>query len=72
MYVMIEIVGVFLMTSAALGGALVSSRIGRSGRTAPARIDAPVVDRVAAGDYGRLSQHFSAAFGAPWSQRAAN
>ena len=36
----------FLKTSAALGGALVSSRIGRSARAAPAHIDVPVVDRV--------------------------
>jgi 7,8-dihydropterin-6-yl-methyl-4-(beta-D-ribofuranosyl)aminobenzene 5'-phosphate synthase len=36
----------FLKTSAALGSVLVSSRIGRSARAAPARIDAPVVDRV--------------------------
>jgi 7,8-dihydropterin-6-yl-methyl-4-(beta-D-ribofuranosyl)aminobenzene 5'-phosphate synthase len=36
----------FLKSSAALGGALVSSRIGRSVRAAPARIDAPVVDRL--------------------------
>ncbi|MGC2201807.1 MAG: MBL fold metallo-hydrolase [Stellaceae bacterium] len=36
----------FLKTSAALGGALVSSRIVRSARAATARIDAPVVDRL--------------------------
>jgi len=36
----------FLKTSAALGGALVSSRFGRAARAAPVRIDAPVVDRV--------------------------
>src|SRR5215469_11030277 len=36
----------FLKTSAALGGALVSSRLGRAARAAPARIDAPVVDRL--------------------------
>ena len=36
----------FLKTSVALGGALVSSRIGRSARAATARINAPVVDRV--------------------------
>jgi 7,8-dihydropterin-6-yl-methyl-4-(beta-D-ribofuranosyl)aminobenzene 5'-phosphate synthase len=36
----------FLKSSAALGGALVSSCIGRSVRAAPARIDAPVVDRL--------------------------
>jgi 7,8-dihydropterin-6-yl-methyl-4-(beta-D-ribofuranosyl)aminobenzene 5'-phosphate synthase len=36
----------FLQTSAALGGALVSSRLGRPARAAPVRIDAPVVDRV--------------------------
>jgi 7,8-dihydropterin-6-yl-methyl-4-(beta-D-ribofuranosyl)aminobenzene 5'-phosphate synthase len=36
----------FLQASAALGGALVSSSIGRAARAAPALIDAPVVDRV--------------------------
>jgi 7,8-dihydropterin-6-yl-methyl-4-(beta-D-ribofuranosyl)aminobenzene 5'-phosphate synthase len=36
----------FLKTTAALGSVLVSSRIGRSARAAPTRIDAPVVDRV--------------------------
>src|SRR5262249_23088458 len=36
----------FLQASAALGGALVSSGIGRAMRAAPTRIDAPVVDRV--------------------------
>jgi 7,8-dihydropterin-6-yl-methyl-4-(beta-D-ribofuranosyl)aminobenzene 5'-phosphate synthase len=36
----------FLQASAALGGALVSSGIGRAARAAPALIDAPVVDRV--------------------------
>jgi len=36
----------FLKTSAALGGALVSSRFCRAARAAPVRIDAPVVDRV--------------------------
>jgi 7,8-dihydropterin-6-yl-methyl-4-(beta-D-ribofuranosyl)aminobenzene 5'-phosphate synthase len=36
----------FLQASAALGGALVSSSIGRAAPAAPALIDAPVVDRV--------------------------
>jgi 7,8-dihydropterin-6-yl-methyl-4-(beta-D-ribofuranosyl)aminobenzene 5'-phosphate synthase len=36
----------FLQVSAALGGALVSSGIGRPARAEPVRIDAPVVDRV--------------------------
>ena len=36
----------FLQASAALGGALVSSGIGRAMRAAPTRIDAPVVDRI--------------------------
>jgi 7,8-dihydropterin-6-yl-methyl-4-(beta-D-ribofuranosyl)aminobenzene 5'-phosphate synthase len=36
----------FLRTSAALGGALVSSTIGRGLRAAPTRIEVPVVDRV--------------------------
>jgi 7,8-dihydropterin-6-yl-methyl-4-(beta-D-ribofuranosyl)aminobenzene 5'-phosphate synthase len=36
----------FLKASAALGGALVSSRLARSARASSARIDAPVVDRV--------------------------
>lgn len=36
----------FLETSAALGGALVSSRIGRSARAANTRIEVPVVDRL--------------------------
>jgi 7,8-dihydropterin-6-yl-methyl-4-(beta-D-ribofuranosyl)aminobenzene 5'-phosphate synthase len=36
----------FLQTSAALGGALAASGIGRTARAAPQRIDAPVVDRV--------------------------
>jgi 7,8-dihydropterin-6-yl-methyl-4-(beta-D-ribofuranosyl)aminobenzene 5'-phosphate synthase len=36
----------FLQVSAALGGALASSGIGRAARAAPARIDAPAVDRV--------------------------
>ena len=36
----------FLKASAALGGALVSSRIGRAARAATARLDAPMVDRV--------------------------
>jgi 7,8-dihydropterin-6-yl-methyl-4-(beta-D-ribofuranosyl)aminobenzene 5'-phosphate synthase len=36
----------FLEASAALGGALVSSGIGRAARAAPTRIDAPVVDRI--------------------------
>jgi 7,8-dihydropterin-6-yl-methyl-4-(beta-D-ribofuranosyl)aminobenzene 5'-phosphate synthase len=35
-----------LKTSAALGGALAYSRLGQSAPAAPARIDAPVVDRV--------------------------
>jgi len=36
----------FLQASAALGGALASSGIGRAPRAAPVRINAPVVDRV--------------------------
>jgi 7,8-dihydropterin-6-yl-methyl-4-(beta-D-ribofuranosyl)aminobenzene 5'-phosphate synthase len=36
----------FLEASAALGGALVSSGLGRAARAAPARIDVPIVDRV--------------------------
>ena len=36
----------FLKTSAALGGALVSSRLGRAARAAPVRVEAPVVDQV--------------------------
>jgi len=36
----------FLQASAALGGAFVSSGIGRAMRAAPTRIDAPVVDRI--------------------------
>jgi 7,8-dihydropterin-6-yl-methyl-4-(beta-D-ribofuranosyl)aminobenzene 5'-phosphate synthase len=36
----------FLKTSAALGGAFISSRIGRRVRAATARVDAPAVDRV--------------------------
>src|SRR5271156_929075 len=36
----------FLQASAALGGALISSGMGRAARAAPMRIDAPVVDRV--------------------------
>src|SRR5262245_28334204 len=36
----------FLQASAALGGGLLSSGIGRAVRAAPTRIDAPVVDRV--------------------------
>jgi 7,8-dihydropterin-6-yl-methyl-4-(beta-D-ribofuranosyl)aminobenzene 5'-phosphate synthase len=36
----------FLQTTAALGGALVSARVGRSAQAATPRIDAPVVDRV--------------------------
>jgi len=36
----------FLQASAALGGALVSSGVGRAARAAPTRIDAAVVDRV--------------------------
>jgi 7,8-dihydropterin-6-yl-methyl-4-(beta-D-ribofuranosyl)aminobenzene 5'-phosphate synthase len=36
----------FLHGSAALGGALVAAGIGRAARAAPARIEAPVVDRV--------------------------
>jgi 7,8-dihydropterin-6-yl-methyl-4-(beta-D-ribofuranosyl)aminobenzene 5'-phosphate synthase len=36
----------FLQTTAALGGVVVSDRIGRSAHAATARIDAPVVDRV--------------------------
>jgi len=36
----------FLKTSSALGGALVSSRIGRSARAAAAQVDAPIVDRL--------------------------
>jgi 7,8-dihydropterin-6-yl-methyl-4-(beta-D-ribofuranosyl)aminobenzene 5'-phosphate synthase len=36
----------FLHASAALGGALVSSGIGRAARAVPMRIDVPVVDRV--------------------------
>ena len=36
----------FLKTSAALGSALISSRLGCSARAAPAMIDVPVVDRV--------------------------
>jgi 7,8-dihydropterin-6-yl-methyl-4-(beta-D-ribofuranosyl)aminobenzene 5'-phosphate synthase len=36
----------FLQASAALGGALVSSGIGRAAQSAPVRIDAPIVDRV--------------------------
>jgi 7,8-dihydropterin-6-yl-methyl-4-(beta-D-ribofuranosyl)aminobenzene 5'-phosphate synthase len=36
----------FLQASAALGGALVSSGIGRSARAAASSIDAPIVDRV--------------------------
>ena len=36
----------FLKTSAAVGGALVSSRLGRAARAAPARIDAPGVERL--------------------------
>ena len=36
----------FLKTSAVLGGALVSSGIGRAARSASARVDAPVVDRL--------------------------
>jgi 7,8-dihydropterin-6-yl-methyl-4-(beta-D-ribofuranosyl)aminobenzene 5'-phosphate synthase len=35
-----------LKTSAALGGAVIAPRIGRSARAAPARIEAPIVDRV--------------------------
>jgi 7,8-dihydropterin-6-yl-methyl-4-(beta-D-ribofuranosyl)aminobenzene 5'-phosphate synthase len=36
----------FLQASAALGGTLIASGIGRAARAAPARIDAPIVDRV--------------------------
>jgi 7,8-dihydropterin-6-yl-methyl-4-(beta-D-ribofuranosyl)aminobenzene 5'-phosphate synthase len=36
----------FLQASAALGGALVSSGLGRAARAAPVNIDVPVVDRV--------------------------
>lgn len=36
----------FLQTTAALGGALVSARVGRSAQATTPRIDAPVVDRV--------------------------
>jgi 7,8-dihydropterin-6-yl-methyl-4-(beta-D-ribofuranosyl)aminobenzene 5'-phosphate synthase len=36
----------FLKTTAALGGALVSSQLGRTARASSARIDAPVVDRI--------------------------
>ena len=36
----------FLQASAALGGALVSSGIGRAAQAAPVRIDAPIVDRL--------------------------
>ena len=36
----------FLKTSAALGGVLISSRLGRSACAAPAMIDVPVVDQV--------------------------
>src|ERR1700740_1724743 len=36
----------FLKSSAALGGVLVSSRMGRSVRAATARIDPPIVDRL--------------------------
>ena len=36
----------FLQASAALGGALISSGIGRATRSAPVRIDPPAVDRV--------------------------
>jgi 7,8-dihydropterin-6-yl-methyl-4-(beta-D-ribofuranosyl)aminobenzene 5'-phosphate synthase len=36
----------FLQASAALGGALVFSGIGRASRAAPVRIETPVVDRV--------------------------
>src|SRR6201997_485583 len=36
----------FLQASAALGGTLIASGIGRAARASPARIDAPIVDRV--------------------------